>query len=79
MPYPMLGKAHRSQFSRALEVAGSTLGERSPSPLRAKTLPIWIARAMFAFPCRAALRQCAIMTGRMHRNKHRPLFDQFVG
>jgi hypothetical protein len=27
----MLSKAHRSQFSRALEVAGSTLGERSPS------------------------------------------------
>ena len=47
----MLSKAHSSQFSRALEAAGSALGERSPSPRRAKTLPKWIARAMFAFPC----------------------------
>jgi hypothetical protein len=34
-PYPMLREAHRNQFSPALEVAGSELGERRPIPLRA--------------------------------------------
>jgi hypothetical protein len=33
-PYPILREAHRNQFNPALEVAGSALGERPPSPLR---------------------------------------------
>src|SRR5258708_35756277 len=60
----MLREAHRSQFSPALEVAGSGVGERPSSPLRVNRIFSAMSALSPVFPQERTLAASAISSGK---------------
>jgi hypothetical protein len=66
----MLREAHRSQFSPALEVAGSGVGERPSSPLRVHRIFSAMSALSPGFPPRADSRSFSYFFRKVPRPPH---------